>query len=78
MLFGIFSIIGTLGIVGMSLMLDRHLIYKNRYSVPLVLGLIMSILLGVAGKFRNLVILSPLEAIWISTIKFKNLKYIYA
>jgi len=64
---GIITSISTIGIVSIILYSDFKSNTKNKYFIAYSLITFFTILTGVASKIRNLVIISPWQALWIST-----------
>ena len=71
---GITSLIGTFGIFLLLLNLKFESNRKNYFLFPYLIGCSLAVLSGLAGKFRNLIILSPFEALWISTSSMGGLR----
>ncbi|MCC8401254.1 hypothetical protein LJ655_04975 [Paraburkholderia sp. MMS20-SJTN17] len=63
------SALGVTGMVWLAFCADSRRNLDNRYLVPYGVGSIISIVLGIAGKFRNLVIMSPWQAMWLATLR---------
>ncbi|WP_233809291.1 hypothetical protein [Paraburkholderia sp. HP33-1] len=63
------SALGVTGMVWLAFSADSRRNLDNRYLVPYGVGSIMSIVLGIAGKLRNLVIVSPWQAMWLATLR---------
>ena len=57
----------TIGLIIVAIAFNTQEGTKNRYLVSYFSGGALAIATGLAGKFRNLVILSPWQALWIST-----------
>ena len=68
---GILASVATIGIVLIILYSDINRNVRNNYFISYSLTSIFTIITGIAGKFRNLVILSPWQALWISTAKIQ-------
>ncbi len=64
---GLVSSIGTAGIFFLLLFSKSQYRHKNYFLSPYLSGVFLLIISGLSGKFRNLVILSPFQALWIST-----------
>jgi hypothetical protein len=72
---GIISAIGVLGITFASLLFSPSAQWRtNGYFVSYWISSALAILSGMAAKFRNLVILSPLQGLWFSTIQVDKSK----
>ena len=69
---GLVTAIGTVGILALLIFTMIQCKQKNNYFLPYLSGVLFFILFGLAGKFRNLVILSPFQALLISTYSIKN------
>lgn len=65
------SATGLIGIVLLALRADLAGNLKNRFFIIYSIGAALTILTGLAGKFRNLVIVSPWQALWISTVRVR-------
>jgi len=68
---GLLASIATLGIFTIIFYSNLRVNLKNKYFVTYSLATILSIITGLAGKFRNLVLISPWQAFWISTAKIE-------
>src|SRR5262249_52026582 len=72
---GIISAIGALGIIFVSLLFSPPVQWAtNGYFVSYWTSSGLVILSGLAGKFRNLVTISPLQGLWFSTIQVDKSK----
>ena len=74
--FGVITSIGIIGasIIGCSFSMKRPFFNsKNKYMMAYGMGSLLSIITGLSGKFRNLVVISPFQSIWLSTIKINNI-----
>ncbi len=69
---GLLASIATLGIITTIFYSNFHINLKNKYFAIYLFAAIFSIITGLAGKFRNLVILVPFQALWISTAKIET------
>jgi hypothetical protein len=69
---GILSSVSTLGIITIIFYTKFHENIKNKYFISYSLSTALLIISGLAGKFRNLVIISPWQAFWISTSKINE------
>ena len=65
----VLSALGVIGLVCLALRADGLGALKHRYAQAYWIGAIACIALGIAGKFRNLVLISPWQAIWLSTLR---------
>ena len=77
---GIISVIGICGIFTIILYssFNKNNTARCIYLAPYIFGIAISIVLGLAGKFRNLVILNPLLGLLISTFHTsRKLKYFF-
>ena len=64
---GIVTLVGTLGMTSMIFHSQLKLRVKNEYTIPYLLTTLVAITTGLAGKFRNLVVVSPVQGYWILT-----------
>jgi hypothetical protein len=64
---GIATFVGTSGLSVLLLHYQFFLKRKNQYLIPYGIATLIAILSGLAGKFRNLVVISPMQAYWIAT-----------
>jgi hypothetical protein len=64
---GQITILGMAGIMGLIVYSNVRLKKTNIYLVPYLIASVASVMTGLAGKFRNLVILSPVQGLWITT-----------
>ena len=72
---GILSIIGVLGIFFLTLRFSFIANVKhNRYFLSYWVGILFLFVSGLAGKFRNFVTLSPLQGLWIATVRIDESK----
>jgi hypothetical protein len=65
---GLATCLGTVGVILFSLKKDFKKIIVFNYMGSYFIGLFFLIISGLGGKFRNFVILSPLQALSLSTI----------
>jgi hypothetical protein len=65
---GLFSAAGSAGMAALGIWYAVKERRSSEYLWPYVLGLAGLLASGLAGKFRNFVVLSPLQAMWYSTI----------
>ena len=63
------SALGITGVVWLAFRADWRGNLRNRYLAAYAIGSLLTILLGIAGKFRNLVIVSPWQAMWLATLQ---------
>ncbi|MFI5220683.1 MAG: hypothetical protein ACHQK8_00040 [Bacteroidia bacterium] len=68
---GIISSIGTIGIIIAILYSDLKSNLKNNYFAVYSVATVFTLVTGVASKIRNLVIISPWQALWIATAKIE-------
>jgi hypothetical protein len=72
---GILSAIGTLGILFLVFRFSvKENLRGNRYFLPYWLGVAALILSGLAGKFRNFIVLTPWQGFWVSTARIETTK----
>jgi len=64
---GVVTFVGTLGMTLMIFYSQLKLRVKNQYMPPYLLTTLSAITSGLAGKFRNLVVVSPIQGYWIVT-----------
>lgn len=69
---GIISIVGVSGLILTIFISNFKLNIRNNYLLSFLFTSIVSIISGLAGKFRNLVILNPWQAYWIATSEIKE------
>lgn len=69
---GILTSIATVGICISIIYSNVRTNLKNKFFVSYSFVSILSIITGIAGKFRNLVIISPWQAFWIATAKIEK------
>lgn len=69
---GIITSLATIGIFTTILFADFKSNIKNKYFVSYFLATFLASITGVASKIRNLVIISPWQAFFISTAKVKK------
>ncbi|MCO5397483.1 ArnT family glycosyltransferase [Ralstonia soli] len=60
---------GIAGMVWLAFRADARGNLRNRYLLAYGTGSVIAIVLGIAGKFRNLVIASPWQAMWLATLR---------
>ncbi len=65
---GVLCCLGVFGIMFLSLRKDFRRSLLSRYALSYFIGIIFLILSGLGGKFRNFVLLSPLQSFSLSTI----------
>jgi hypothetical protein len=72
------SIPGLVGAIGFMLVMTVALISQpisiirqDSKFISYALFTVLAVVSGISGKFRNLVILSPLQAIWLGSVKIK-------
>lgn len=63
------SALGLSGMVALAFALDARGNLRNRYLHAYGLGVAATLATGLAGKFRNLVIVSPWQALWLATLR---------
>jgi hypothetical protein len=65
---GLIASIGSIGILLIVLRCSLSInIKSNRYFLPYWIGVALFFVAGIAGKYRNFVLLSPWQALWVST-----------
>jgi hypothetical protein len=64
---GILALLGTLGLTSLILYSQFKFRTKNQYMAPYFFATLAAIMTGLAGKFRNLVVVSPIQGYWIVT-----------
>ena len=67
---GALASIATLGIVITLFFSNWRVNLRNRYFIAYALASAVAIITGLAGKFRNLVILTPGQAFWITNAAY--------
>lgn len=69
---GLITMIGTSGLMLIIVHQNASAAMGNRHFIAYAAGLVGSMVTGLAGKFRNLVVISPWQAIWITTATTKH------
>lgn len=65
----VLSALGITGMVWLAFRADARGNLRNAYLPVYGMGAVITIVLGLAGKFRNLVIVSPWQAMWLATLR---------
>ncbi|MET3106066.1 hypothetical protein AAKU67_000543 [Oxalobacteraceae bacterium GrIS 2.11] len=64
---GVVTIIGMSGFMGLILYSQLKLRKNNPYLLPFLMSGAAAIFSGIAGKFRNLVVVSPFQGFWMAS-----------